>query len=252
MRFAVAIAIAPPEPPSPTMTVTIGTPSRQAAFGRTRDGFGLPTLFRPDARIGAGRIDERDDRQIESVGKLHQPHGFAIAFGPRHSEVVLDALLGIGALLVAEHDDRSIAEFSDAADDRLVLGEIAVACERREILDEAADEFERMRTFRVARDERLLPRRQLVVGVDESGLRLLLEPRDLVGDLRSFAIGLQRLELGNFVLEFENWFLEIEISTQCGSWRSRNSEPFLIVQLKRAADADPTRDIRLEARRVSR
>src|SRR6185437_13207822 len=202
----------------------------QAAFGRTRDRFGLPTLFRPDARIGARRIDESDDRQIESVSKLHQPHGFAIAFGAGHSKDVLDALLGIGALLVAEHDDRSIAKFSDAADDRLVLGEIAITCERREILYEAADEFERMWTFRVARDERLLPWRQLVVGVNEGGLRLLFEPRDLVGDLWSFAIVLHRLELGNFVLELQNWFLEIEISTQ-GGRGVHGTGAFLIVNL---------------------
>ena len=135
---------------------------------------------------------------------------------------------------MAEHDDRSIAEFSDAADDRLVLCEIAVACERREILDEAADEFERMRTFRVARDERLLPRRQLVIGVDEGGLRLLFEPRDLVGDLRSFALVLHRLELRNFVLEFQNGFLEIEIGTQ-GGRGVHGTGAFLNRQLRRAA-----------------
>ena len=73
----------------------------------------------------------------------------------------------------------------------------------------------------MARDERLLPRRQLVIGVDQSGLRLLLEPGDLVGDLRSLALGLQGFELGNLVLEFEDGFLEIEIGTQGGSWRSR-------------------------------
>ena len=73
-----------------------------------------------------------------------------------------------------------------------------------------------MRALRVARDERLLPRRQLVIGVDEGGLRLLFKPRNLIGDLRSFALGLQRLEFRDLVLEFQNGFLEIEIGTQGG------------------------------------
>ena len=42
------------------------------------------------------------------------------------------------ALLLAEHADRLAAKAAEAADDRLVLGELAVAGERRELGDEPA------------------------------------------------------------------------------------------------------------------
>ena len=67
------------------------------------------------------------------------------------------------------HHDRAAAKPADAAHDGLVLGEVAVAGERREILDQGADEVEAMRPLGVARDLRLLPGRELGVGVDEGG-----------------------------------------------------------------------------------
>ena len=47
--------------------------------------------------------------------------------------------LGVGALLVAHDDDRSAAERADAADDGRILGEVAVAGERREVVDQRLD-----------------------------------------------------------------------------------------------------------------
>ena len=60
----------------------------------------------------------------------------AVALGPRHAEIVPDAGLGVGALLLADDADRLAAEAAEAADDGLVLAEFAVAGERREILDQ--------------------------------------------------------------------------------------------------------------------
>ena len=52
-------------------------PQRQADVGGARDRFGLAALFGVDARPGAGGVDQRDDRQIEAVGELHQPRRLA-------------------------------------------------------------------------------------------------------------------------------------------------------------------------------
>ena len=60
----------------------------------------------------------------------------AVAFRARHAEIVLEAGLGVGALLLAEHADGLAAEAAEAADDGLVLAEVAVAGERREIGDQ--------------------------------------------------------------------------------------------------------------------
>ncbi len=134
--LAVAIAMAPPEPPSPMITATFGTPRDKLRLGRARDGLGLAALLRLDARIGAGRVDEGEDGKLEAVGKLHEADRLAVALGPGHAEIVADAGLRRGALLLAEDADRLAPKAAEAADDGLVLGKFAVAGERREILDQ--------------------------------------------------------------------------------------------------------------------
>ena len=67
----------------------------------------------------------------------------------------------------------------------------------------------------MTRNERLLPRCELAIRVRQSGFRLLLEPSDLVRDMRPLALGLQGFELGNLVFKFEDGFLEVEVGTQC-------------------------------------
>ena len=68
---------------------------------------------------------------------------------------------------MADHHDGAAAEAAEPADDRLVLGEVAVAGQRREVLDQRVDVVEAMRALGMARHLRLLPGRELGVGVDE-------------------------------------------------------------------------------------
>ena len=114
-RLATASAMAPPEPPSPMITPTSGTADLQAGLDRARDRLGLAALLGVDAGIGARRVDQRHDRQAEAVGQLHQADRLAIAFRVGHAEIVAHAALGVGALLVAEHDHRAAAEARQAA-----------------------------------------------------------------------------------------------------------------------------------------
>ncbi len=65
----------------------------QAGVGRARNRLGLAAFLGADAGIGAGGIDQRQHRNVEAVGHFHQPHGLAIAFRPRHAEIVLQAAL---------------------------------------------------------------------------------------------------------------------------------------------------------------
>ncbi len=71
--------------------------------------FGLAALFGADAGIGAGGVDQREHRDAEAVGHLHQAHRLAIAFRARHAEIVLDPALGAGALFLADHTDALAA-----------------------------------------------------------------------------------------------------------------------------------------------
>ncbi len=106
----------------------IGHADAQTGFRRARDRFGLAALLGANAGIGAGGVDQRDHRNFEVVGHVHQPHRLAIALRPRHAEIVLEPALGVGAFFVADDADALAAEAAEAADNGRVL---AVACGRR-------------------------------------------------------------------------------------------------------------------------
>src|SRR5690606_41270340 len=86
-----------------------------------RDGLRLPALLRADAGVGAGGVDERDDRTAELVRKLHEPECLAVPFGMRHSEVAPQVLLHVAALLVTDQHDGLAVQARPAAYDRLVV-----------------------------------------------------------------------------------------------------------------------------------
>ena len=102
------------------------------------------------------------------------------------------------------------AEAAEAAHQRLVLGELAVAGHRREFRDQRVDEIGEVRALRMARHQRLLPRRQIGVEVGQRLLRLVLDARDLVADVA--AGRRQRAQFIDLGLEFGDGFFEVEIA----------------------------------------
>ena len=89
----------------------------------------------------------------------------------------------------------SAAEAPEAADDRRVLGELAVAGERREVLDQALDVIVEMGPALDARDLGFLPRGQRRVEFGERLGGLRFELGDLFVDRRGVALGGQGAQL---------------------------------------------------------
>src|SRR5262249_1702183 len=114
--------------------------------------------------------------------KLHQAYRFAIAFRPRHAEIVLEAAFGARSFLVADHANALAVKSAEAADDGLVLAEFTVAGERGKISDEAVDEIETVRPLRMSRDLRLLPRCQIGIDLLQRRSGLGLDTTDFFGD----------------------------------------------------------------------
>ena len=73
-----------------------------------------------------------------------------------------------------DHAQRLAVEAPEAADDRFVLAELAIAGERCEIGEECTDIVEAMRTLGMARNLSLLPRRELGIEFLQRGVRLAL------------------------------------------------------------------------------
>ena len=81
---------------------------------RAGDRLGDAALLGLRAGMGAGHVDEGDDRQAEPLGELHDPHRLAVALGVGHAEVAPDVLVGVGALLLADDDDPPAVDPGEA------------------------------------------------------------------------------------------------------------------------------------------
>src|SRR5690606_11167199 len=125
---------------------------------RPGDGFRLATFLGTDPRIGASSVDHRQHRQREPLRHLHEAHRLAVALRSRHSEVMADAGFGVMALFLTDDHNRLSPEPSRTTDYRPVLAKLAVAGERREVLDHRFDVVAEMRPVRMPGDLRLLPR----------------------------------------------------------------------------------------------
>jgi hypothetical protein len=88
-----------------------------------RDPTTLAVLLSSHARVGAGCVDERDDRKRVSVRDLHYAHRLPVALGIGHAEVAVRALADVAALLVADQRHRPPVEAGKPGDDRRVVGE---------------------------------------------------------------------------------------------------------------------------------
>ena len=212
-RSHTPMASAPPEPPSPMTAVITGTRSEDIS-NRLRAI--APLWLRssePTPGIGARRVDQRDQRDAEALGELHQPQRLAIALGLRHAVVAAHPFLGVAALLVADQHDRPAGESREAADDREIVRIHAVAVQFLELVEDRNRVIERVWALRVARELRDLPRRQ--VGENAVGERAALGPqsRDLLADV-DLGVGRDEAQLVDLRLELGDGLLEFQ-ETQC-------------------------------------
>ncbi len=140
-----------------------------------RDRLGLAAFLGADAGVGAGRVDEGQQRQAETLGHLHQPQRLAVALRARHAEVAPHLGLGVAALLVADDHHAAAVDAAEAADDRGVVGVGAVAGELLEFVADDADVVVGVRPRRMPRELRDLPWRQVAEDLRSAQPQLVLQ-----------------------------------------------------------------------------
>src|SRR5207247_2440650 len=96
---------------------------------------------------------------MELLREAIEAYRLPVSLRIRHPEVALDVLLGRGALLLCHDHDRPPRELGDAADDRGVVAEGAIAMQLLEAVEDAPDDLEGMGARDVARGLHRLPRR---------------------------------------------------------------------------------------------
>ena len=116
-----------------------------------RDGFGLAALFGVDSGVGAGGIEEGDDRPAELGRQLHGAQGLAVALRLRHAEIAVELLFGVAAFLLADQHDGLAVEPAHAADDGRIVAEKAVAVDLLKVGQDALNVVERVRPLGMAR-----------------------------------------------------------------------------------------------------
>ena len=135
---------------------------RQLHFGRAGDRLGLTALLRLDSRIGAGGVDEGQDRQFEAVGEFHQAYRLAVALGPRHAEIVPDSRPVVAPFSWPSTQTASPRK-RPKPPTMASSSPKARSPASGEVLDQAGAVIHEMRALRVTGDERLLPGRQRCV-----------------------------------------------------------------------------------------
>src|SRR6185312_2591454 len=105
------------------------------------------------------------------------------------------------------------AEPTEAADDRRIVAELAIARERNEIRDQSGNVIEAVRALRMTRHLSFLPWREICIQFLQSLRGFHLEVVDLLTDcdgVSGFAHRAQFLDLG---LQFGHWFFKVEITS---------------------------------------
>ena len=108
--------------------------------------------------------------------------------GPDHAEIVLQPGFGVVTLFLGEHGHGLAAKPADPGNQRVVFGELAVAGQRREILDQTGDIRDRVRPVRVPGHQRLLPGCQLGVEVLQRLRGLRFQALDFAVDVDGLTI----------------------------------------------------------------
>src|SRR5690606_11648526 len=187
--------------------------------GRTQTGhhrqvlsnsFGDTALFRVNAGISTGGINQGKHRQLETLSHLHQTQCFTITFRLRHTEVAVDLVMHGTTFLFTNHHDRFAIQTCDAADDGFVVTKMAITMQFIPIGKHAADVIRGIRTLRMAGNLDDVPGGQ--VGVNTFGQlgAFFAELGDLVRNIKVVGIANQ-LQLFDLAFKDRNRLFKIQI-----------------------------------------
>lgn len=88
-----------------------------------RDGFRDVPLLRADSRKSPGRVDQRDDRELELRREAHDAQCLAVSLGMSAAEVAQNIFLCVAAFLIGHHSNRASADFGQTARHGCIIAE---------------------------------------------------------------------------------------------------------------------------------
>jgi hypothetical protein len=181
----------------------------KTSFDRSGDRFRLAPRLGVDSRERTRCVDERQDRQTEAARQLDQAAGLAVAFGPRHSEIVGDSAVGVRAFLGPKNHDGAPTKPAKPTQHRRVVGERAIAGQWREPGDQPGDMVGRLGPVGMPRDLGFLPRRQFGVCRPQLAVGDGSQTSDLFCDIKTVRLR-HSPEFLDLALQFGDWLFEVE------------------------------------------
>ena len=166
-------------------------------------------FFRTDAGIRAGRIDQRNHRQIKFFGELHQAQRLAITFRMGAPEIPHHVFPGVAAFLIRDHNATLLAQHRDSARHGLVVAKQTVAVQLVPIRETTLDVIECERPLGVPRDLHSLPGTEISVNFPTRRFDLRFHCLDFGIEIERMFVGM----IADFLqtaLQFHNRFLELE------------------------------------------
>ncbi len=131
---------------------------------------------------------------------------------------------GVVALFLTDHHHRLALEAAQPSNDRLVVAVLAVALQLDELVDQAVDVVHEVRAFGMAGHFRLLPGREVGVGVAAEVLDLDLQRGDVVVHAALVAgVVRQGLQLAELGLQLRDGPFEIQVVAGDDSHQSRGA-----------------------------
>ncbi|EAU65776.1 hypothetical protein STIAU_6738 [Stigmatella aurantiaca DW4/3-1] len=179
------------------------------------DGLRLAALLGAHARVGPRRVHEGEDGLLQPLGQLHQPQRLAVAFRARHAEVARHVLLGAAPLLMANQHHGLAVQPREASDDGRVLAKAAVPTQLEEVGEEVLHVVQEVGPRAVAGQLHHLPAGQITEDLCLELLGLLLQARNLRGEIHRAALG-EHLELLDFLFQLNQGAFEVERVTSTG------------------------------------
>ena len=178
------------------------------------DDLRLAAFLGADARIGAGRVDQADDRQAVLRGQLHLEDRLAVALGMGTAEVAGAPFFVGAALLMADDQHLVLIELGEAGEDRPVVAKAAVAVQFDELVEHQREIVGRVGPVLVPGDLHDLPRRQVGIDLGASFRRSRAAAAQLFVLLRRTHREL--FQRAATPLEFQDRLFKIETGRGCG------------------------------------
>ena len=165
------------------------------------DHMGLSTLLRPDAGIGARRVDEADDGHVVLFRQPHFAHGFAVTLRMRAAKIAGGALAISPSFLMPDNHHFELVDFGETGQHCAIIAKVLVAMQFDKLVECQIEIVARVWPVLMTRHLHGLPGSQIAIHAGGYFVPLPSQGDDLLFDRTVARPALQKLLDFGFYVE---------------------------------------------------